>query len=113
MDEVRSAGDVLSSRPAPEEIMRSKKAVRDFMHYVVKNNYSVEGDEGIQKRMMPGFTGSISSDEGKSQKRYTKIQVIDKKLEDLAAMLLSSQMPKLELASRLEEINGLLVDLLQ
>jgi len=31
----------------------------------------------------------------------------------LAAMLLSSQMPQLELASRLEEIKGLLVDLFQ
>jgi uncharacterized protein YaaR (DUF327 family) len=39
--------------------------------------------------------------------------VIDKKLEDLAAMLLSSQMRQMELVSRLEEIKGLLVDLLQ
>jgi uncharacterized protein YaaR (DUF327 family) len=31
----------------------------------------------------------------------------------MAVMLLSSQMPQLELTSRLEEIKGLLIDLLQ
>jgi uncharacterized protein YaaR (DUF327 family) len=112
MDEVRSAGDVLISRPFPDEIMHYKKAVRDFMNYVVKNCYSLEHEAGIQKRMMPGFAGSVSSDEGKKQKIYTKIQVIDKKLEDLAAMLVSSQMQKLKLAARLEEIIGLLIVLL-
>jgi uncharacterized protein YaaR (DUF327 family) len=38
---------------------------------------------------------------------------VDKKLEDMAAMLMTSQMSQLELLARLEEITGLLVDLLQ
>jgi uncharacterized protein YaaR (DUF327 family) len=38
--------------------------------------------------------------------------VVDKKLEDMAAMILSSQMGQIELASRLEEITGILVDLM-
>jgi uncharacterized protein YaaR (DUF327 family) len=39
--------------------------------------------------------------------------VVDRKLEEMAARLLSDQLSQLELLARLEEINGLLVDLLQ
>jgi uncharacterized protein YaaR (DUF327 family) len=113
MDEVRSTGDVLQSRPFSEEIMRYKQAVRNFMNYVVQNAYALEHETGIPKFLKPGFTGQRGSEDAKSKKRYTKIQVIDKKLEDLAAMLLAGQARQMELVSRLEEIRGLLIDLLQ
>ena len=113
MDEVRSTGDTLRNRPFPSEILRYKQAVRNFMHYVVENCYSLDHEAGIPKFLKPGYTGSRGTDEARKRFTYTKIQVIDKKLEDMAAMLLSSQMPQLELASRLEEIKGLLIDLLQ
>ncbi|MDR0315467.1 MAG: YaaR family protein [Treponema sp.] len=113
MDEVRSAGDILRSRPFPDEIIHYKQAVRNFMHYVVENSYTLDHEDGIHKFLKPGFRGQRGTPEAMSQLRYTKIQVIDKKLEDLAAMLLSGQKQQLELASRLEEIQGLLVDLLQ
>ena len=113
MDEVRSSGDILKSRPLPEEIMRYKQAVRGFINYVVKNNYSIDREDGIPNFLKPGFRGRRGTPEAMKGKEYTKIQVIDRKLEDLAAMLLSSQIRQMELVSRLEEIRGLLVDLLQ
>ena len=113
MDEVRSAGDTLLSRPLPDEIIRYKQAVRNFMHYVVQNCYSLDRETGIPKFLKPGYKGPRGTPEAMKQLTYTKIQVIDKKLEEMAAMLLSSQKPQLELASRLEEIKGLLIDLLQ
>jgi uncharacterized protein YaaR (DUF327 family) len=113
MDEVRSAGDTLRSRPFPDEIMRYKQAVRNFMHYVVENSYSLDHETGIPKFLKPGYKGPRGNPEAMKQVTYTKIQVIDKRLEDLAAMLLSSQVPQLELTSRLEEIKGLLIDLMQ
>jgi len=113
MDEVRNTGDILKSRPFPEEIMRYKQAVRSFINYVVKNSYSLDHEEGIPNFMKPGFKGRRGTPKAMEGKEYTKIQVIDKKLEDLAAMLLSSQIRQMELVSRLEEIRGLLVDLLQ
>jgi uncharacterized protein YaaR (DUF327 family) len=113
MDEVRSSGDSLRNRPFPAEIIIYKQAVRNFIHYVVENCYKLEYEAGIPKFLKPGYKGPRGTDEAKKRKSYTKIQVIDKKLEDLAAMLLSSQMPQLELVSRLEEIKGLLIDLLQ
>jgi uncharacterized protein YaaR (DUF327 family) len=113
MDDVRSAGDTLRKRPFPDEIIRYKQAVRKFMHYVVENCYSLDYENGIPKFLKPGFKGQRGTPESMKQITYTKIQVIDKKLEDMAAMLLSSQMQHIELAARLEEIKGLLIDLLQ
>jgi uncharacterized protein YaaR (DUF327 family) len=112
MDEIRSTGDVLKSRPLPEEIMRYKQAVRNFINYVVQNTYSLEYEKGLPNKLKPSFKGRRGTPEADDAKAYTRIQVIDKKLEDLAAMLLSSQMRQIELVSRLEEIRGLLIDLL-
>jgi uncharacterized protein YaaR (DUF327 family) len=113
MDDVRSAGDILKTRPLSEEIMRYKQAVRSFINYVVKNSYSLDREEGLPNFMKPGFKGRRGTPKAMEGTGYTKIQVIDRKLEDLAAMLLSSQIRQMELVSRLEEIRGLLVDLLQ
>jgi uncharacterized protein YaaR (DUF327 family) len=113
MDEVRSAGDTLRSRPFPDEIMRYKQAVRSFMHYVAENAYSLDHETGLPRFLKPGYKGPRGIPESKQGFVYTKIQVIDKKLEDMAAMLLSGQTTQIELLSRLEEIKGLLIDLLQ
>jgi uncharacterized protein len=113
MDDVRNTGDFLLRRPFPEEIMRYKQAVRNFLNYVVKNSYALEHDEGIKNSLRPGFKGKRGTPEADNKRMYTKIQVIDKKLDDLASMLLTGQSRQMELVSRLEEIRGLLVDLLQ
>ncbi|MCL2211734.1 MAG: DUF327 family protein [Treponema sp.] len=113
MDEVRDTGDRLKSRPFPEEILRYKQAVRNFINYVVQNAFSKETEAGIPNKFKPAFQGRRGTPEAQDYKEYVKIQVIDKKLEDLAAMLLSSQGRQMELVSRLEEIKGLLIDLMQ
>ena len=113
IDEVRSTGDALRDRPLPDEILRYKQAVRNFIHYVVENAYSKSVEAGIPNFLKPGFKGPRGTRESMQQKAHTKIQVIDTKLEDLAKRLLTSQMPQMEIASRLEEIKGLLIDLMQ
>ncbi|MCL2190710.1 MAG: YaaR family protein [Treponema sp.] len=113
MDEVRSTGDALQSKPFPDEILRYKRAVRNFVHYVVKNGYELNHETGVPKFLKANYKGPRGTPEAMKQLSYTKIQVIDERLETLAAMLLSSQKQQIEIASRLEEITGLLVDLLQ
>jgi uncharacterized protein YaaR (DUF327 family) len=113
MDEVRSAGGSLQERPFPEEIIRYKRAVRNFMYYVVENGYKVNATEGIPKFLKPNYKGPRGTEESRQRQPYITVQVIDKKLEDMAAMILGSQINQIELASRLEEITGLLVDLIQ
>ena len=96
MDEVHSAGSDLKDRPFHDEILRYKKAVRNFIHYVVENGFSIEKFHTRRR--------------GK-EKIHVQIQVIDRKLEELAAAILSGQTTQLQRVSKLDEITGLLVDL--
>jgi uncharacterized protein YaaR (DUF327 family) len=98
LDAVLSAGNDLKNRPFPEEILSYKKAVRDFLHYVVENSYKLEQSQtalGLRKGKEP----------------YKYVRIIDQKLEELAAGILTRQINQLDLKNKLEEITGLLVDL--
>jgi uncharacterized protein YaaR (DUF327 family) len=112
LDEIRNAGDLLRERPFLEEILTYKKAVRNFLRYVVDNGYQTEVQQRITKHQNPAFSGGNSGGGAERQKRRVyNIRVIDHRLDELAAMILNRQLSQLELLSRLEEIRGLLVDL--
>jgi len=98
LDQVHEAGSNLRDRPFAEEILRYKKAVRNFVHYAVENSFTVE-------------TFQTRHREFKNLKPYVQIKVIDQKLEELAAAILSGQTTQLQRVSKLDEITGLLVDL--
>jgi len=98
LDDVHSSGDALKERQLPENIMAYKDAVRTFVRYVVDRTYTVsERTSG----------GNILK-----RKKFTQVQVIDEKLEQLAAGILTNQRGQLGLLGKIEEINGLLVDLM-
>jgi uncharacterized protein YaaR (DUF327 family) len=99
LDDVHSSGDELKNRPFPEEILRYKKAVRNFIHYVVENSYTLEEKTSGANLLR--------------RKKFTLIQVVDKKLEQLAAGIMTGQTNQLELLARIDEIAGILVNLLQ
>ena len=98
LDDVHSAGDALRLRPLAEEIRRYKQAVRQFLHYVVANGYSVKTESYLFNH---------------EKRRKVQIEVVDRKLEQLAAGILSGQLGQVDILARLDEITGLLVDLLQ
>jgi uncharacterized protein YaaR (DUF327 family) len=98
LDDVHSAGDALRLRPLMEEIRRYKQAVRQFLHYVVTNGFSVKAE-----------VYRFRADE----RRKVQIEVVDQKLEHLASGILSGQLGQIDILARLDEITGLLVDLLQ
>ncbi|MDR0448409.1 MAG: DUF327 family protein [Treponema sp.] len=108
LDSVHETGDTLSRRPFPPEIAAYKEAVRNFIHYVVKNSFDLEGQTSKVKFIKLG--GGITINE---PKQYTIIRVIDAKLEGMAAAILRGQMNQLEILEKLDEIKGLLVDLLE
>lgn len=96
MDAVHSAGSELTDRPFHEEILAYKRAVRNFVHYVLENAFAIEKSQTRRK-------GKI--------KTHVQVQVIDRKLEELAAAILSGQTNQLVRVSKIDEIKGLLVDL--
>ena len=96
MDAVHSAGSDLLDRPFQEEILKYKRAVRNFVHYIVENSFDVEK---LQTRRRG------------STKIHVQVQVIDRKLEEMAAAILLGQATQLERVSKIDEIKGLLIDL--
>jgi uncharacterized protein YaaR (DUF327 family) len=111
LDEVHSAGDSLRQRPFKEEVLAYKKAVRDFLHYVVENSYTTEDHQGVPWGQKPGFSGPLWGEKARMRNKFQAVKVVDAKLEQLAGGILSGQTAQLELLSKLEEITGLLVNL--
>jgi uncharacterized protein YaaR (DUF327 family) len=98
LDEVHETGDRLKENPSVDFVQAYKKAVRDFVHYVVERSFAVEqktSGRSILKR-----------------NAYFRVSVIDESLEKLAAEILRNQRDNLEILRRVDEINGMLVDLL-
>jgi len=108
LEEVHSAGDTLSKRPFPPEIAAYREAVRNFIHYVVQNSFDTE--EQTSRVKVRRLSGSMEIGE---QKKYTLVRVIDSKLEEMAAAILRGQLNQLEILEKLDEIKGLLVDLME
>jgi uncharacterized protein YaaR (DUF327 family) len=99
LDDVHSSGERLKNRPFPEEIKQYKRAVRNFLHYIVENGYIIEEQ--------------ISGTNPLRRKKFTLVQVVDKKLEQLAAGILAGQNDQLEILAKVDEIKGILVDLMR
>jgi uncharacterized protein YaaR (DUF327 family) len=106
LDAVRGAGDELRQRPVPDEILKYKRAIRNFFHYILRNGYAVEVQEGVPKPSPKGPRWD------KQAKVFHVVRVVDQKLDRLAVEILAGQVSKLELLAKLEEITGLLVDLI-
>jgi uncharacterized protein YaaR (DUF327 family) len=96
LDDVHQCGTALKNRPFPDEITRYKKSVRAFMRYVVDNTFDVETHVNRLK-----------------QSKRVQIVIIDAKLERMAAEVLNGQLHALTLLGRVDEIKGMLVDLLK
>lgn len=97
LDEVFSAGATLKASPTLEAIREYRERVQDFLRRVVDGMLAVEE--------------TVSGGNLLRRKRYTQLSVIDAKLEALAASVLSAQREQLGILAQVDEINGMLVDL--
>jgi uncharacterized protein len=99
LDDVYDKGEKLKESPTFERIKSYKKSIKQFMDYIVRNTVKMEekmSGANILKR-----------------KRFTLLEIVDKKLESLVTEVLSSQKDQVSILNKVDEINGLLVDLLQ
>lgn len=99
LDRVHEAGDRLKENPSIDLVQAYKKSVRDFVHYIVERSFVVEEKTS---------GGNILK-----RKKYYRIAIVDESLEHLAAEILRNQKDHLEILRRVDEINGILVDLLR
>ncbi|GMO50500.1 MAG: hypothetical protein Ta2G_08070 [Termitinemataceae bacterium] len=113
LDSVHSAGDELQKHPFSQNVKKYKEAVKRFINYIVENSYDVKEDIGIANRDKPQFKNVKDPDKRRQQNVYKNLAVIDQKLDKLAADVLMMQGSQLKILSSVEEIYGLLVDMLQ
>ena len=97
LDAIFEAGDNLKRHSDLSSLRAYKEAVRQFLSVVVKRGLDVEHQQ--------------SGTDVLKRKRYALIRVVDDKLERLAAGMVSNQHNQIALLAKVDEINGLLVDL--
>lgn len=108
IDSVYSAGDLLKNSPVPENFATYKKAVQNFLKFVQSQSYEVEEVKGIpQKVKQKGRLKPVTK-----QKSYTLVKVVNEKLDSLASDILYNQKEQLRMAAKIDDIKGLLVDVL-
>lgn len=90
--DVEEKGREFLENPTPEELAKYKQQVRDFLAYVVKHALKLKS--------------SISSRE-----LHQIVEKVDEELLSLADALLARERPLLDLAAKVEQINGILLDL--
>jgi uncharacterized protein YaaR (DUF327 family) len=98
LDAVHESGEALVESQSLENVRRYRQAVRSFLDFVVKTMLEVEE--------------KTSGTHVAKRKRFTQLRVIDEKLEKLVTGVLQDQHRQIELLERINEIQGLLVDLI-
>lgn len=99
-DRMDDAGDRFASEITPDAFSAYKFAVNQFVKYIVKNNFKVEEKNrtGIPRR--------------RKTDPLVTIQVISEKLDKIATDMLSTHKKNLNALARVNEIQGLVIDLL-
>lgn len=100
LDNVTMSADNLKSNPFKEAFADYRKKISQFMRFVVKNCYDVEESLGTPSVRVP-----------RPKKKYL-VKVVNDKLDQLAREILENNVNQLKMLAKIEEINGLLVDML-
>ena len=112
-DRVDLAGNDLSESSTQENLKKFKEAVGQFIKFIVDNNFEVSS----KKNRRPQFVspvGFFSNYNTKPRLKDPKVQinVINEKLDDLTRYMLSNQTSNLKILAQINEIKGLVIDLL-
>lgn len=97
LEQIDEVGRRLRQTPSYRELHAYKEAIRSFLAIAIEKMYRVEA-----KRFV---------DLSGRRRIYFLVDCVDKKLEELTDLVLRSQIPAIEVARRLDEIRGLLLDI--
>jgi len=100
VDDIFKLGEEVKKEADLNSMSAYRKAVGAFLKKIVSQSYQLERNKGI---MNPRTF---------KQKEFVNVEVINKKLDSLAAYVLSSQKQQLEILKKVDEINGLIVNYL-
>lgn len=98
LEEITEQGSKLVKTADIKEFEKYRKLIKSFMDEVVSDGYAFSKNNSFQSR-------------GRN-KVYATVNTVNKKLEDMAKQMLQSQSDTLDLLGSVDEIRGLIVDLM-
>ena len=93
-DKIKKKGNRLSITKCYVDVKAYKSMIKEYLTSVLSHMYSIKKDIRFWQTQY-----------------FITVDVIDSKLEDLTRMLLSEEKEKLNVASTIDEISGLIVDI--
>lgn len=119
-DAVDNAGNELAESVTPENIQKFKNSVQQFLRFIVNNNYAVKTrrkktafgtDAMVPVPTRTNFFSNYQVPPHRFNAKY-QIEVINEKLAALTAATMEGQKDNLALLEKIDEIKGLLIDLM-
>lgn len=116
-DEVETAGNALSAELSMENLQNFKTKIKAFLTYVEKNNFEVKTTVLMDRRHRKPIISSplpvFSTYQSPPVKRTkTSFTVINEKLDELTKDMLLMQKDNIQLLAQIEDIKGLIINLL-
>jgi uncharacterized protein YaaR (DUF327 family) len=91
-------GDILSDRVDVKELEKYRRLIREFLDEIVSNGYTFSREDAYASR---------------GRHRYiATVQIIDEKLDELGKEVMKEQADKIEILHKVDDIKGLLLDLM-
>lgn len=95
--EIDLQGKSFKKNPTLQELKKYKTLIKNFLDVIVEKSYKISEKSGIRRSL--------------KQKLFKNIEIINLKLDDISKTVISDQIDSIELASKIDEIRGLLIDL--
>jgi len=98
LNEISSQGKKLSKHMDVRDMKHYRELIKEFMNEIVNHSHKFSRENFLDKK-------------GR-HRVYTMIKLVDKNLDDLAAELIKDEKDNLLILGKIDEIRGLLLDLL-
>lgn len=92
--EIKSIGEKVVATQSYSDVINYKKAIKSYLKSVVDYIYSLNQNSSF-------WDGNY----------YKTVKIVDEKLESLTKELLYDEKENIDLATKIDEINGLLIDM--
>ena len=97
-DEIDKQGKLLGDRVDVREFEKYRRLIREFLDEIVSNGYTFSREDAYASR---------------GRHRYiATVQIVDKKLDELGKEVMKEQADKIEVLNKIDDIRGLLLDLM-
>lgn len=98
MEEIVMQGDKIVKRMDVRDMRRYRTLIKDFMNEIVNRSHKFSRENFLDRR-------------GR-HRVYGIIRLVDEKLDELAQVLVSEECDKIAILAKVDEIRGLLLDIL-